>query len=164
VSVYRDAAYQQRDRERKRAARALSTSEQRAESRAYKLAYDIAHRDERSAKNRAYRIANRDRCIAVVLEWRQRNPGRQAQYNATRRARKNGNGGTHTFAQWLAKCDEFDQRCAYCGEAKSLTRDHRIPISRGGTNDIDNIVPACALCNSRKRAKTEDEFRRLLAA
>jgi 5-methylcytosine-specific restriction endonuclease McrA len=29
-------------------------------------------------------------------------------------------------------------------------RDHVIPVSKGGTNDIRNIVLACAPCNVRK--------------
>ncbi len=28
-----------------------------------------------------------------------------------------------------------------------------IPLARGGTHDIDNLVPACASCNSSKGAK-----------
>ncbi len=30
------------------------------------------------------------------------------------------------------------------------TEDHVIPVSLGGTNDLDNLVLACALCNIRK--------------
>jgi hypothetical protein len=31
-----------------------------------------------------------------------------------------------------------------------FTRDHIIPASRGGTNDLDNMQPMCADCNGRK--------------
>jgi len=36
--------------------------------------------------------------------------------------------------------------CYYCGRrvgASNLTMDHKIPLSRGGTSDRSNIVPAC---------------------
>lgn len=33
----------------------------------------------------------------------------------------------------------------------ATTRDHIIPISRGGTNDWSNLQPACAECNASKR-------------
>jgi 5-methylcytosine-specific restriction endonuclease McrA len=48
-------------------------------------------------------------------------------------------------------------RCQYCGRAQaelktreSLTRDHVIPMSRGGSNDWTNVVTACSVCNTRK--------------
>ena len=48
-------------------------------------------------------------------------------------------------------------RCQYCGRMQSelkpreaLTRDHLIPISRGGLNEWTNVVTACSSCNLRK--------------
>lgn len=48
-------------------------------------------------------------------------------------------------------------RCQYCGRTsgelrprESLTRDHLIPLSRGGANDWTNVVTACGPCNTRK--------------
>ena len=55
--------------------------------------------------------------------------------------------------------------CAYCGcdladplSANPLglpyaTEDHVIPRSRGGSDDLGNIVLACLPCNSRKGAR-----------
>jgi hypothetical protein len=37
--------------------------------------------------------------------------------------------------------------------------DHVIPRCRGGSDDIDNLVLACAWCNLRKGAMTGDEWR-----
>lgn len=45
----------------------------------------------------------------------------------------------------------FGDRCVYCDAADvPLELDHRIPISRGGPDTIDNLVPACKPCNLRK--------------
>jgi 5-methylcytosine-specific restriction endonuclease McrA len=48
-------------------------------------------------------------------------------------------------------------RCQYCGRTsaelkprEALTRDHLIPMSRGGTNEWTNVVTACSTCNTRK--------------
>ncbi len=48
-------------------------------------------------------------------------------------------------------------RCMYCGRHRSdlrhrefLTRDHVVPMSRGGTNTWQNVVTACSPCNNRK--------------
>ncbi|MGG6263286.1 HNH endonuclease [Leptolyngbya sp. AN03gr2] len=40
--------------------------------------------------------------------------------------------------------------CQYCGTTKHLTIDHVIPRSKGGTHTWDNVVAACARCNSAK--------------
>jgi 5-methylcytosine-specific restriction endonuclease McrA len=41
--------------------------------------------------------------------------------------------------------------CQYCGSARSsLTVDHVIPRSKGGSSGWDNIVTCCAPCNRRK--------------
>jgi len=47
--------------------------------------------------------------------------------------------------------------CQYCGRSvvelrprESLTRDHLVPLSRGGANVWTNVVTACSPCNTRK--------------
>ena len=47
--------------------------------------------------------------------------------------------------------------CFYCGikvSAKKGHFDHIIPFSRGGSNDYNNIVWACAPCNLSKSDKS----------
>ena len=56
-------------------------------------------------------------------------------------------------------------KCYYCGkEVKPFTVDkqieHKIPISKGGTNNIKNLVISCKACNSGKREKTDAEYLR----
>lgn len=36
--------------------------------------------------------------------------------------------------------------------------DHMLPVSKGGTNDIENLAPACKGCNSFKGNMTVEEF------
>lgn len=81
-----------------------------------------------------------------------------------RRARALGNGGSHTTREWIEKCALLGNVCIYCGEARPLTRDHKVPLSRGGTDDIGNITPACRSCNTRKGTLTAPEFIALRAA
>lgn len=41
--------------------------------------------------------------------------------------------------------------CAYCGTTdRPLQRDCVMAISRGGRYTVDNVVPACASCNTSK--------------
>ena len=56
-------------------------------------------------------------------------------------------------------------RCQYCGRTQaelrpreSLTRDHLVPLSRGGTNDWSNVVTACSPCNTRKSNRLPSEI------
>jgi len=50
--------------------------------------------------------------------------------------------------------------CAYCGrhyvEAK-LSRDHIVPVSRGGLNTWKNCVTSCKTCNHHKADRTPEE-------
>ncbi|KAL6205298.1 PREDICTED: uncharacterized protein LOC101304737 [Fragaria vesca subsp. vesca] len=47
--------------------------------------------------------------------------------------------------------------CQYCSSRENLTIDHVIPIARGGEWKWDNLVTACAKCNSKKGQKTVEE-------
>jgi hypothetical protein len=52
-----------------------------------------------------------------------------------------------------------DFTCRYCGERGGrLECDHVIPVSRGGSDNISNLVTACFKCNRSKRAKTVEEW------
>lgn len=68
-------------------------------------------------------------------------------------------------------------KCFYCGDTLRIDTyydldfvgsvtvcnawdvDHFYPVSRGGSNKIDNLVPACMYCNQLKHNKTIEEFR-----
>ena len=45
-----------------------------------------------------------------------------------------------------------DELCVYCGD-EAETVDHVIPRSKGGTDNIDNLVAACGRCNYAKSDK-----------
>ena len=57
--------------------------------------------------------------------------------------------------------------CCDCGyqahdsRGRRLHVDHIIPVSLGGTNDIDNLQTLCDLCNIRKSDKLPDTFTRV---
>jgi 5-methylcytosine-specific restriction endonuclease McrA len=49
--------------------------------------------------------------------------------------------------------------CAYCGKTGGkIEVDHIVPISKGGSNHLSNLVTACVKCNRQKKDKTIDEF------
>jgi len=87
----------------------------------------------------------------------------QARHRAKRRrAVLRGAKEHHAHAEWVAKLVEYGGYCAYC-PAPADTKDHDVPLARGGSNGIDNIVPACRSCNSRKGTRTGDEWWAIVA-
>lgn len=57
-----------------------------------------------------------------------------------------------------------DYRCQYCHRTQAqlrsrecLTRDHLLPISRGGGNEWTNCVTACSSCNTKKGNRLPEE-------
>ena len=171
--------------ERKRRYYAKHAEEDKARSRAYRLAhraelaakkhaYNVAHpekaaarsrrhqadhREELAAYQRSYYLTHAEEFAAYRRAFDLAHPGLRSHYNATRRARNRGAQGSHTVAEWREKLDLLGGCCVYCGrDDVPIHRDHKVPLVRGGTNDIANIVPACASCNSKKGTRTAAEF------
>ena len=51
-------------------------------------------------------------------------------------------------------------KCVYCGSVERLTVDHIQPQSKGGDHHISNLTTACRDCNSKKNAKTPEEWKK----
>lgn len=54
--------------------------------------------------------------------------------------------------------DLYSDKCAYCGSTDNLQWEHIIPVSRGGSDSIDNQVLACQRCNCSKGDKDPYEW------
>lgn len=60
---------------------------------------------------------------------------------------------TITAKCWNEVLEYFDNRCGYCGVQGKMSKDHVIPLSKGGSHTLDNLVPACLHCNKTKQAR-----------
>jgi len=82
----------------------------------------------------------------------------------TRRAKVNGNGGSYTRKEISDLFEQQEGFCYYCGKLlyssfdRRIHIEHKVPIFRGGSNNIENIALSCARCNHKKGTKTDTEF------
>jgi len=81
--------------------------------------------------------------------------------NAKRRALKRGAIGSYTLGEWELLKKQYGYKCPACGKGEpeiKLCLDHIIPLSKGGSNYIENIQPLCKPCNSHKYNKLISKY------
>lgn len=145
------AEYNARNREHRRATDAAYYAANRAQRTAdVRQRYAKNADRERTAARERYARNQATRLIAVAA-WSKANPDARQAHRAKRKALLRS-AGTFTFTarDWARLKARYGYRCAYCRAHVPLTQDHVVPIARGGTHSIGNIVPACVSCNSSK--------------
>jgi 5-methylcytosine-specific restriction endonuclease McrA len=145
----------------------------REERKLYKDKYNAEHRDQHkryleehseiiSEQQRAYYQEHQDHLKQYTIQYRQTEPGRMSMKagNHNRKARKKQAGGKHTAQQLQEQYQRQRGKCYYCKVklSKAWHADHVVPLSKGGSNDISNIVIACPKCNQSKYNKMLHEW------
>jgi len=128
------------------------------EAAQYKKQYHEKNRELNLYKSKQYREKNNEKVLKKHREWVQNNPEKTRNMGAMRRSRKMQLPATLTIQQWQIIKDYFNNKCAYCGKEKPLTQDHFVALSKGGAYTHNNIVCACATCNSSKQARDFEEW------
>jgi 5-methylcytosine-specific restriction endonuclease McrA len=123
-----------------------------------------AHPDEHRAEGRARYARHKDRLKAQVAAYHRSHPDVVRAKREKHRALRKGAEGFFTAKEWQELVALYEHACAYCGAIGPLEQDHCVPLDRGGTNWIANILPSCRVCNARKHLMTEEEFRARLRA
>src|SRR5262252_309135 len=120
-----------------------------------------AHPEEKKAHQAKYQAKNNTKLVEKLRLRRQAHPEILAAQQHRRRFRKiNAPINDLTAAQWLEIQVAFSFRCLYCPpncwrcsrKKHKLTPDHVTPYARNGSNTVQNVVPDCQSCNSRKSA------------
>jgi|DEB0MinimDraft_3_1074331.scaffolds.fasta_scaffold00146_21 5-methylcytosine-specific restriction endonuclease McrA len=112
--------------------------------------------------DRAYAAENSARKVEAAKNWRDRNPERRAvivqKYDARRRNWKADCDQVADIAKWR---EDADKACHWCGVdcSADFHVDHVIPLSKGGSHTLDNLVISCPTCNLRKGAKDPEQFK-----
>jgi len=94
--------------------------------------------------------------------WKKTEAGKLsiANYNHRRRINKNQSDYRLTQKDWDEILECYNHSCAYCKTPNiTLTIEHVIPLSRGGTHTKDNLIPACTHCNYSKQDKLIGEWK-----
>ena len=111
------------------------------------------------AIGRASLAKHREKRNAASREYARRHPGWRSAKVRARRAMKYHAEGSHTEAEWESLKAQYDYTCLRCSKHEpeiTLTRDHVIPITKGGSDYIANIQPLCHSCNSAKNTQIID--------
>ena len=122
------------------------------------------HPEEHRAENAAYYARHAERLKWRIAEYHRANPAVVRAKSHRHRALRRHAEGSFTPDEWIDLMDSHGGRCAYCHGDGPLEPDHRVALSRGGSNRIGNILPACHRCNARKHRMSEAQFRARLAA
>lgn len=128
--------------------------------------YYEKHREKLLAQKREQYWADPEAQRARVRERAGRllTPERMKGMNSRRKAKVRGAEGRHSLKDWQRLRMRYDGLCAYCHHRSGDTRDHVIPINRGGSDYIGNILPACRTCNSSKQDKLFVEWKEMIPA
>lgn len=154
-----------RDRDKRLAAAKKFREGNRDEiSRRRKAAWAAAPEKGRK-QNRDNYVRHREKRIAYARTYQKARPDVTARTRNKRRAALSFDVTSSDLAKVIHR---YDGKCAYC--CVTLTKfgrssdtsgqwDHVVPLSRGGSDGIGNIVPACRKCNGEKNAKFQTEWR-----
>lgn len=137
----------------------------------YGKKYHAQHRDTERLRSRNYYNSNRAKESARKRKARLRNPEvfqkRSREYASTHRTQLNAKAARRRALKANAKTYTittkeinrlYNAECFYC-ENSSTTIDHVMPLNRGGSHGIGNLVPCCGSCNFSKRDLTIMEWR-----
>jgi 5-methylcytosine-specific restriction endonuclease McrA len=158
----------------------------REEKKAYNLRPEVKERNRTKEANRgprAYTAEQLAHNLAMRKRYAKSEAGRRAiaKYNASEKAKASRAASAHRRRADGGRVSAIDvaevrkaHACYYCGvgvlldvaknHPRRLTIDHKVPVSRGGGSDRNNLVAACGACNVRKFTMTDEEFLRKIAA
>lgn len=124
--------------------------------RQYKEALATLKSNQYLTNDLKYRVDMELAHIAAEEEKVARKQREAAAKRGLMRKRRNGFSQKRA-ALMLALIDRGGYQCSICDCQDDLTIDHIVPLSRGGTDDLDNLRLLCRSCNSSKGDRAQQE-------
>lgn len=131
------------------------------EIKQYHKDYYKKNYQKRVRKDREYYATHKKRILETVKKYSKSPQGRivAAKSRHTRRSRNNCVNCTLTLEQWNKILVMQNGKCADCGKVFSCkcppTKDHIIPLSKGGGLTFENTQALCKSCNCKKNDKID---------
>ena len=126
-------------------------------SRHTKSLYYINNQEAIKSKASSYRANNKDLIAIGKKEWQKSNPDKVLAYTTKRRKSMRENGIFYVSRSEIEAL--YNSPCFNCGSLNRIEIEHIIPISRGGTHSIGNLMALCKSCNASKGNKTFTEWK-----
>ena len=128
-----------------------------------KKQYYEQNKERITESQKQYREQNKERIAESQKQYRETPQGQVAAFNSgsRRRVREQKQGNGITKEQWLECMKFFNWKCAYSGITLSKENrhlDHINPLSKGGVNEIWNLVPMYNSYNFSKNNKNMLEW------
>jgi len=123
-----------------------------------KAEYCENNKDKISEYHKNYYLKNAGDIKKCVSKYCKANKDRYKVIKNRHKSKDRGLEFTLTLEQWNEIKNLFGNKCAYCGAKGELTQDHFVPVYCGGAYAAENIIPACAKCNSSKKAQRFEQW------
>ena len=178
--VKESKAYYKKNKEKIKKYSKAYYREHREECKKYQKEYNQKHKEKIRKRDRVYRRNHQKLITQRQREWTHKKgickkyysmlgisytPEYRKMTKANRRRRFKNAGELTIKTIQLVYEDNIKKygtiTCEYCKNPIEFGKDHlehKIPLSRGGTNNYDNLCIACEHCNRMKYTKTVEEF------
>jgi hypothetical protein len=153
--------YDESHKEQRRASVRRYDEHHREERKQYCKDYRKKNHQERVRKDHEYYASHREQVLESVKKYSKSPQGRivAAKSRHTRRSRNNCVNRTLTLEQWNKILFMQNGKCADCGKRFSSkcspTKDHIIPLAKGGGLTFENTQALCKNCNCKKNDKID---------
>ena len=128
----------------------------------YKKQWHQAHKEELNARAHERYLSQQEERRARARRYGKTEQGRLVSktHKSRRKAQKRASAGSYTAKQLQEQFQRQKGKCYWCKVklGKTWHADHVIPLAKGGSNTIDNIVAACPTCNMRRKDKLPHEW------
>lgn len=111
---------------------------------------------KKTAYAKEHYAKNKEKYSEAQKKYRKEHPERRRVQMKIAKLKRKNVVGEYTEAQWVLLKRQYGNSCPSCFKSEpiiTLHADHIIPITKGGSNWIENIQPLCKTCNSSKHTK-----------